>query len=504
MSASLLGVEAVPITVEVVVSSGIPGMSIVGMADKAVQEAKERVKAAIRASGFSMPADKIVVNLAPGDMKKSGAGFDLPIAMGILAATQQISTALLRDRMFVGELSLEGNVRTVAGMLAFGMCAAKAGYGLVSASGAEAPIAGLEQMALTHLCRLQHDDPLVEVAQRKNAHQELQVAPALDFGDISGQEVAKRAIQIAAAGSHGLLMVGPPGSGKTMLASRIPTILPPLEEREMLEAALVHSVAGEDTSFILAGRRPFRHPHHSASMPGLLGGGSPVRPGEVTLAHRGVLFLDELAEFNPHVLQGLRQPIEDGEVCITRAAGNVKMPARFMLVAATNPCPCGYFGDSGHECTCTTGQIHKYQSRIGAPLMDRLDLQLDVHRLPTSNILEAGSGADSATLRAGVIAARSFAAWRRERNATPDAIDALRPRVVASKSSREVIEECQLESEERQFVVTMADARNLSGRAIVNTLGVARTIADMAESLSVKTEHLAEAFGFRLSEGFGV
>lgn len=497
VSATLHGVEAIPVTVEVVISEGMPGMSIVGMADTAVQEARERVRSAIKAVGFTVPFDKITINLAPGSLKKMGSGFDLPIAMGILAATGQIDPQTVKDRMFIGELSLEGPVRQNVGILAFAICAKKLGLSLVSAGMQYAPIDGLTQLALRTLGSLHTEDPYEEVRESRCISGTRPAVSGPDFRDIAGHEVAKRALQIAAAGKHGLLMMGSPGSGKTMLASRMASILPPLDQDEMLEAAVVHSVAGEDVSGILQGIRPFRSPHHTVSSAGLLGGGSPIRPGEVSLAHCGVLFLDELAEFRSSILQGLRQPMETGFVNVTRAEGNTHFPADFTLIAASNPCPCGYYGDDSHECVCNEAQISRYQGKIGGPLTDRIDMQLDVRRLPTEYVLESGKGMDSATLREGVMKARAFASWRKSRESSAFAAKAF-DLGGSERSPSDVIKSCALDKEGKAFLVSMAESCQLSGRGLMNCLKVSRTIADLEESEDVKTAHLAEAVNLRL------
>ena len=487
--AALRGVEAVPVRIEVSVSRGMPGFALVGMADAAVQESRERVKAAIRACGFAMPNEKIVVNLAPSWLKKTGSGFDAAIAVGILAATGQIPAEAVREALFVGELSLDGRIRPIAGMLAYALCARREGVSLVCSKDVEGVIAieGVQQLGVSSLRDVGKGEFDVLVPQKDPARPH-----ALDFSDIAGNGYAKRALQIAAAGSHGVLMMGPPGSGKTMLASRMPTILPPLSEDEKLQAALVHSVAGLDIGEILSGVRPFRAPHHSSSSAGLIGGGRPLRPGEISLAHEGVLFLDEVSEFRPSALQQLRQPLEEGRVCITRAEGNIEFPARFMLVAASNPCPCGYFGDKEHACTCTIPQIRTYQNRIGGPLIDRIDIHLDVLRVDPNTVIttKRDDSMSSEALLEGVLAAREFSSWR---IAHED----------VKSGSLAAIQSCHLERKDEEFLEKVARSNSMSGRAIVRTLSVARTIADMAQRKAVDRSDLCEALDLRLREGVG-
>ncbi len=482
-SASLRGVEAILVSVEVFVSSGMPGFTIVGMPDAAIQEARERVRAAIKASGFKMPMDKVVVNLAPGSLKKSGSGFDLPIALGILAATGQMDPCRVEGKLCVGELSLEGKLRTVMGMLAYELCARDAGLSLLCAQPDDGLVSveGLECCIAPNLTRCVNGNFTEPLMRGKS-----QPANMKDFADVCGHDSAKRALQIAAAGGHGVLMMGSPGSGKTMLSSRIPTILPPLSEDELTETAVVHSVAGEDISRILAGERPFRSPHHSASIAGLVGGGSPMRPGEISLATGGVLFLDELAEFKPSVLQALRQPIESGRMVVTRAEGSFVFPARFMLVAASNPCPCGYCADKEVPCTCSATQIRSYQSRIGGPLMDRIDIHIDVWRTPPERMFDVKCGISSSQLREGVMRARAFANERK-----------------LHSSAEGLIEECDMSSEDEAFLKEMAVYHQMSGRGLMKTLSIARTIADMSGSARVITEHLCEAVNLRVREGIG-
>lgn len=482
--ATLRGVEALPVQVEVIVSAGIPSFSIVGMPDAAIQESRERVKAALRTSGFAMPTDKIVVNLAPGALKKTGSGFDLPIALGLLVATGQVSPSLVEGRLVVGELSLQGEVRCVPGILAYQRCAALMGLDVLTGVPNESLVNvegvacfGLERMAKARF----------EVDELKFR----EIAPAScsapDYSDVLGHESAKRALQIAATGGHGAIMVGPPGSGKTMLASRFPSILPPLQESERIESALVHSVVGEDIVPLLQGIRPFRAPHHSATMAGLIGGGSPPHPGEASLAHNGVLFLDELAEFKPSVLQTLRQPMEEGAVRITRADGTYTFPASFSLLAATNPCPCGHFGDPSGQCRCSAMQVRAYQGRMGGPLLDRISIRVDVWRGDERSLLVGRAGSSSADLREGVQRGRVFA-QKRGRALQKPGLSALR-------------EECNMTADAESFLLSLVEGKGVGARAMAKTLSLARTVADIEESERVLKRHVSEAYTLRFGGG---
>ena len=436
-----------------------------------------------------MPAERIPVNLAPGSLKKTGSGFDLPIAAGILAATGQIDANFISKCVLIGELSLEGEVRLVPGLLSIALTARKNGLNLLCPVAPE-HLVDMENISMYTIDNLR--SLYTKEFKEADTLVSMQSSTGKDFKDISGHKIAKRAMQIAATGNHGLLMMGPPGSGKTMLAERMPSILPDLNEEEMLEAAVVHSVAGESLSDILAGKRPFRKPHHSASLPGLVGGNTPIRPGEISLAHRGVLFLDELAEFKPSVLQGIRQPMESGEVCITRADGNVLFPARFSLLAASNPCPCGFYGDKEIACSCAANQVITYQNRIGGPLIDRFDMNVDVSRIPANDVLRTGNGTSSAQLKEGVIRGIKFA---QKRKVEMDGKEPVKP--------KDIVDSCNLSEADKEFLGTTAKQKMMSGRAIVSVLRVARTIADIEQSPNVRLGHLSEALAFRLREQVG-
>jgi len=480
-SSTLVGVEAIAVEVQVDVSAGLPAFTIVGLGDTAVLEARDRVRAAMRSSGFDFPNARVTVNLAPSPVRKHGTGFDLPIAVGVLAATGQVPRSVL-GAVSVGELALDGSVRSVPGMLAHAIVAPLRGLPLLTSGDAvraAQTVRECEIRGLGSLGNLRAGLPGV-AATSSTAPPPALTEP--DFSEVRGQSSAKRALEIAAAGGLGLLLVGPPGSAKTMLARRLPSILPPLDDAEMLSTAVVHSVAGLDLDGVLAGVRPFRAPHHTATTAGLVGGGTPPRPGEASLAHNGVLFLDELPEFSPAALQALRQPLEDGYLTLVRAEGRVRYPASFSLVAAMNPCPCGYLGDSERTCTCPPTLVERYVGRVGGPLMDRIDMTLRVGRTDTSRLLTGSTEEGSARVRERVVAAR-------ERTRTRGL-----PRDLSGAA---LLRACGLDTETRRTVEEAARLHRLSGRGVTRLLRVALAIADLAGEERLTRPHILEASGYR-------
>jgi magnesium chelatase family protein len=456
------------------------------------------VKSALKNAGFAFPVRKIVINLTPADLRKEGPSFDLPISIGILAASEQVDTAMLGDYLFLGEVSLDGSLRAIAGVLPIAAAASKLGIkGLVvpADNGQEAAI--VQDIAVYGFHTLAEvadflNQPAKYTPVKSDLEKAFAQAPEFipDLKDVKGQNHARRALEIAAAGGHNLVLVGPPGAGKTMLARRLPGILPPLSFEEALEVSQIHSVAGflKDRGTLIK-QRPFRSPHHSASGPSLVGGGSFPRPGEISLAHRGVLFLDELTECKRNVLEFLRQPLEDGYVTISRTRLSVLFPAQFTLVASTNPCPCGYFGDPIQQCTCSPRQREQYWAKLSGPLMDRIDLQVVVNRLKPEEIMEQKTGEDSQTIRQRVINARKIALKRFQNHG--------KIHCNAEMVSAHLREFCQLDQSSRNLLEAAISKLGLSARGTDRILKVSRTIADLAGEKAIKSPHLAEALQYR-------
>ncbi|MEI6136081.1 MAG: YifB family Mg chelatase-like AAA ATPase [Chloroflexota bacterium] len=493
-SGALRGIEGISVDVEVDIGSGLPAFNIVGLPDAAVQEARERVRAAIRNSGFEFPLRRITVNLAPADVRKEGPVYDLSMAVGILVASGQVPDRFGQDVALFGELSLDGRLRHVSGVLPFvAMCLAE-GIGTVIVPAEDlheaSVVTGLRILGMETLSQAALD-PATWETREAPPHVEQPALAAHDLAVVQGQEHVKRALEVAAAGGHNVMMQGPPGSGKTLLARAIPGLLAPLTPTEAIEVSKVYSVAGLlNRDQPLMGERPFRSPHHTISHAGLVGGGTNIRPGEISLAHRGVLFLDEFPEFGAAALEALREPLEAGAITISRARGSVSFPARFLLVAAMNPCPCGYYGDSLRSCTCAEGAVSRYQRRISGPLMDRLDLFVEVPRVEFRELTGEMTGEPSSAVRERVIAARARQAERLVGSAAV---------TNSEMGPLEVRKYCQepLVPAAQPLLSAAMEQLGLSARAFHRVLKVARTIADLANSDAIETVHLAEAIQYR-------
>ena len=496
-AAALVGIDALPVAVEVNIAGGGLGLYLVGLPDNAVKESEERIRAAFENSEERFSGRKVVVNLAPADLKKEGAAFDLPIAIGILSAMGRVETTLLDETMLAGELSLDGGVKPVRGVLSLALAARKAGLKrLILSEENVAEAAVVRELEIIGVKSLRQTIDYLNGELTLAAAEAVEVLEmeqagryAEDFADVKGQLHVKRALEIAAAGGHNILMIGSPGSGKTMLARRLPTILPPLQLEEALETTKIHSVAGLQRFEGLMSSRPFRAPHHTASPVSLIGGGQTPRPGEVSLAHNGVLFLDELPEFGRSVLEVLRQPLEDREIVVSRARYNVTYPANFTLVAAMNPCPCGYYNHPTKECTCSPGAVHRYMGRISGPLMDRIDMHIEVTPVEPSELQSAEEGERSAVVRERVMRAREIQRRRFE------GVEGVHTN--ARMNAAMVRQYCTLDEASDRLLKRAMERLSLSARAFDRILKVARTIADLAGREQIAQSDVAEAIGYR-------
>lgn len=497
ISGAVVGIDAFRVDVEVDIAMGLPAFTTVGLPETSVKESRERVKAAISNSGYAFPDDRITINLAPADVKKEGTGFDLPVAVGILAATGLISGDAISTYTIVGELSLDGNVKPVKGILPMTLAAKETGC-----SGILVPYDSRKEAAVVRDIQVLPVKNLYQVVDFFRGVQDIEPenhtdaiplnaenSSDVDFSDVMGQEHVKRGLEVAAAGGHNLLMIGPPGSGKTMMAKRLPTILPPLSFDEAVETTKIYSVVGLlGNGTALISERPFRSPHHTISDAGLIGGGQVPRPGEVSLSQNGVLFLDELPEFKKHVLEVLRQPIEDKIVTISRATSTITYPANFMLAASMNPCPCGFLGDVKHACTCSKYQVQKYISKISGPLLDRIDIHMDVPAVPHRDLQQEGGSESSADIRQRVVAARQIQTQRFQTSSIYSN---------SQMTSRMIKRYCQTDAAVSRMLETAIERLGLSARAYNRILKVARTIADLEQETGLNTHHVAEAIQYR-------
>jgi magnesium chelatase family protein len=497
-AAAVQGINAILVTIEVNISQGIR-FFLVGLPDNAVKESHERILSALQYNKIPVPRRQVVINMAPADIRKEGSAYDLPLAIGMLAANETLDASELEQYVLMGELSLDGTLKPVKGVLPIAILAREKGF-----KGFILPKENAREAAVVNDLEIYGVSNITEVVEFFNHKRTLEPtivntreefyvhanAFDIDFADVKGQENVKRALEIAAAGGHNIIMVGPPGAGKSMMAKRIPTILPPLTLYEALETTKIHSVAGKiDSNTSLMAQRPFRNPHHTISDVALVGGGTFPQPGEISLAHNGVLFLDELPEFKRQVLEVMRQPLEDRKICISRAKFAVEYPASFMLVAAMNPCPCGYYNHPTRECVCSPGMIQKYLSRISGPLLDRIDMHIEIVPVPFDKLSEAAPAEPSAVIRERVIKARQVQEARFK--------DVQGVYCNAQMSSKMLRRYCEVNAEGQQLLKAVMLRMNLSARAYDRILKVARTIADMAGSENIETEHLAEAINYR-------